>query len=90
MAIHYDLFALSTADTLISLPSTVDINITAETYQDIDNFAANFWAFFFFALVMYTLLVATITLGVTGLIRCLVRGIERCLERRRSSKSSMA
>ena len=87
MAISYDLLAISTAPTLISLQSTVDIKITAETYQDVYNFADNFWAFFFFVLVLYTLLVATITLGVAGLIRCLVRGIERCLERRRSSKS---
>ena len=86
MAISYD-FTISTAKTLLTLPSTVDINITAETEQDVYNFPTNFWAFFFFALVMYTLLVATITLGVAGLVRCLVRGIERCLESRRSSKS---
>lgn len=76
---------------LYNLPPTVNITITAESEEDMANFGFNFDAYLIFMLVVYTLLVVSITLLVDGIISGLVRVIKWCLKSRkgRSSPSTM-
>ena len=73
-----------------NLPPAVNVTITAESEEDMANFAINFDTYLVFMLVAWTLLVIGITLLVTGTIYGIGRCIKWCLKTsRRDSPSTM-